>query len=289
MGIFVNKVNSILKKTVSSSCKQKKVAPHSEVSSFSYFDLNASPLNINRPKINHLSSKLLLEGKGKAFIPNDIHFTSDKSVSPDLDATHRFLDSYHVFKTEYNAKNLPVLGECIKKVFFIDNFEKPYGSISITKNFDEPIATAGLYQCAALAIVDKKEKVQTLLHFFPNTLKKYNDELLDYILRYGNSEDLEFTIVPGCYEKTDNTIGVLVDKIIEKRPNANINFKYFPNENGHNVLILKDGQLYTIKESNIIEKIKNPMEDICYAVVPEEIIVKRLEKMCKDGKIDTTL
>ena len=278
MSIIINKVNNIIHKVFSPRSKEHKTnEPNSKNALSKSINLNNSPLNIDRPKINNLSSKTLLQNGGKAFVPTDINYSSTKSVKPFSENEHRFINTYGNFKAEYNAKKLPMLHKSIEKAYFVNNFAEPYGSISITKSFDEPIATTGLYECVALAIVDKKEKVQTLLHFFPSTLKKYNDELLDYLLRFGNSENLEFIIVPGCYEETDNTIGVLVDKIEEKRPNANINFRYFTNENGHNIFILKDGKPFTIKESNIIKIIDNPIQDICYATIPKHILDKRIK------------
>lgn len=271
LSLFVNKLCSIFGKKVPTVVLSvpNTSAPitHKETQ---IVDLNTSPANINRPKINNLSSKLLLKAKGKAFVPktrNDCtHYTSVRDLTP----ANVFLDENHKFKPEYNAKELSVLDEEIGEVFSVDNLYYPHGSIALTKDFDDTIITSNLWQCAALSIVNKKENIQTLLHFCPTMLKKYNDELLDYLLKFGDPENLEFTIVPGCFDDTDNTMAVLYDKIKEKIPNANINFKFFPKDSDE-VLVLKNGNLFSTEYSNILSKVVNPMEDICYATIPNEI------------------
>ena len=243
-----------------------------DLTSMKPVDLNVSPSNINRPKINNLSSRLLLEGKGIAFVPKSKSecFPFVPSLDLNQESTNVFLDENHKFKSEYNAKELPVLDEDMDEVFSVENLRYPMGSISLTKDFDDTIITSNLWQCAALAIVNKKENVQTLLHFCPTIMKKNNDALLDYLLKFGNEEDLEFTIVPGSDAITDNTMGVLVDRIKTKYPNKNINFKYFPEES-EKVLALKNGELYSVSSENISNEIKNPEQEICYATIPNDI------------------
>ena len=276
---FVGKFSSFVKDGISKRNAQKFVSLTSKDSSniSKVVDLNISPANIYRSQINNLSSKFLLK-KGKSFVPKDINFDYHSSVGSGAKVYHRFLDESVHFKPEYNAKELPLLSKKLNNVFIVDNNISPHGSISISKSFDEPIMTTGLLQCAALAIVDTKEKVQTLLHFCPTTVKQFNDELLDYLLKFGNTENLKYTIVPGAYSATDNTIGVLVDKIMKKRPNANIQFKYFP-ENSSECLVLKNGELFSAESKNILSRIVNPIDDICYASIPTDIMLKKVREI----------
>ena len=70
MSLFVNKLGSIFGKKVPTVVLSAPNTPapttHKEPQTV---DLNTSPANINRPKINNLSSKFLLDAKGKQFVP----------------------------------------------------------------------------------------------------------------------------------------------------------------------------------------------------------------------------
>lgn len=272
MSLFVSKLSNIVKDNFSVFAQKGKTkgALSNIQNTTKAIDLNVSPANINRPKLNNLSSRFLIQNKGRAFVPKDCDFEMISSVHRGSAIKHRFLDEKMCFKPEYKASELPILNKKLENVFVVDNLHYPNGSVAITKGFDDVISTSGLWQCAGLAIVDKKEKTQTLLHFCPTVLKKYNDELLDYLLKFGDPENLEFTIVPGCFDDTDNTMAVLFDKIKEKIPKANINFKFFP-ENSDEVLVLKNGNLFSTEYSNILSKVVNPMEDICYATIPNDL------------------
>lgn len=260
-----NKIRNIFRPSLPLEIKAANInSPIGNEKIQSAVNLNNSPANFNRPKINNLSSKLLLDGRGKVFDFSDIpaeKFIS--SVDYKTPVTNRFLDKNHKFKSEYNAEELPILNKKIDECYDISNNAYPYGSIAITKSFDDTITTSGLWQCAALAIVDKKENVQTLLHLCPTVLKAGNDSILDYLLKFGNTENIEFTIVPGTDDITDNTMGILVDKIREKHPKANINFKHFA-EDADKTLVLKNGELYSTSHENIQKYTVNPMEDIVY-------------------------
>ena len=166
-------------------------------------------------------------------------------------------------KSTLNPKTLNKNNDEIE-TYDISNFAEPAGTIAIsTKIYGKPISTYGLLQCAGISFVDKDKEIQTLLHLCPTVNKKDNDELIHYIISHSKPEDLEITIVPGCYEETDNTIAYFMDAIGEYKDKAKITFANFPDKKS-NTLILQNGKL-TCSDGSNLYWITNPKGKLIHA------------------------
>ncbi|MBR6722050.1 hypothetical protein IKL64_01185 [bacterium] len=160
-----------------------------------------------------------------------------------------------------------------KNFIHISNFEPPYGSIAATTGLDGCITTNKIYQCAAVAIVDKSNNMQTLIHAFPGQTQKEITELIRHVTSKSNITDLEITIAPGIYEDYDKTVRGIVTALKEVGAGKKIKFANFSEdvrifERG---LILQDGKLTCCTKDEIekaTNKIVNPKEYISYVYAP---------------------
>ena len=168
------------------------------------------------------------------------------------------------YNKELNPSFLPKHSKRVNTIS-IDNFSPPHGSIAISGKLNEAFSTFGLLQCAGVSFVDKKHNLQTLMHFCPYVDDKSNSDLLKYILSYSNPEDLEITIVPGCYEQTDSTISYIVDKVNEYASGAKIKFAQFSREDENKNLVLEKGNLFAADIAKINVFASNPMDRISSA------------------------
>lgn len=145
------------------------------------------------------------------------------------------------FMDNIRANTMPIIRP--SKAMYVS----PVGTNAISGTLREPIATDGLLQCAALAVVDKTHNLQTLVHCNPGMSAKENRAILEYILSHSAAQDLEIAIAPGFYTKTENMISYLVDNIKDIMPEAKINFVNFPDSN-HTSVILEGGILKCCKK-----------------------------------------
>ena len=160
-----------------------------------------------------------------------------------------------------------------KNFIHISNFEPPYGSIAATTGLDGCITTNKLYQCAAVAIVDKSGNIQTLIHAFPGQTQAEITELIRHVTSKSNVKDLEITIAPGIYEDYDKTVKGIVTGLKEIGADENIKFANFSDEVKifERGLILQDGKLTCCTKDEIekaTNKIVNPKESISYVYAP---------------------
>ena len=165
-------------------------------------------------------------------------------------------------KNSFNPEVLPIM-KGRKHVYTASNFDAPYGSIAIPATLDETLSTNGLYQCAAMAVVDRSQNLQTLIHFCPTVPKAQNDALLKHIFSHSNPKDLEVTLVPGCSEMTDNTIKYLVGFVNSEVKGAKLRYMHFPNDD-YSHLVLRKGELMCAQKRNLIRTI-NPEDRIVFA------------------------
>ena len=160
-----------------------------------------------------------------------------------------------------------------KNFIHISNFDPPYGSIAATTGLDDCITTNKLYQCAAVAIVDKKSNTQTLIHAFPGQTQEEITELIKHITSKSMVKDLEITIAPGIYEDYDKTVRGIVTGLKEIGADKKIKFANFSKDVKifNRGLILQDGKLTCCTGEEIekaTNKIVNPKETISYVYAP---------------------
>ena len=171
---------------------------------------------------------------------------------------------YIEFKKELNPTILPIAKGNFKG-YQISNFHNPSGSIAIQTRLKTTLATSGLFQCAAVSFVDKKNNLQTLLHLCPTADKKSNLLLMEYLTSNCNKDNLEISIVAGCDTYTDDTITLIMNFINKNCPNAKVNFMDYP-DNYHDFLILNNGILQCIDDYRDFETLAiNPYGKIIYA------------------------
>ncbi|MBQ8848584.1 MAG: hypothetical protein IJ003_06530 [Candidatus Gastranaerophilales bacterium] len=205
---------------------------------------------------------------------------TDKSIIPSMIFEYEFSvkDTHGEFtppKTQYvtpqnmeNCKFLqkykPITLKCIQVndlAYDADNLSYPNGTIAIPSSKKDLLTTSGMWQCAAIAIVDKKQDLQTIVHYCENypKIQEVNYLILDYITSFSNPKDLEITIVPGCYEETNQRIDSIVKYFKERRNIKNIRFANFPN--GSSTLAIKDGKVFCLPYG-IRKPIYNPINKI---------------------------
>ena len=156
-----------------------------------------------------------------------------------------------------------------EKVLHISNFADPGGTIAISTTLDQAISTDQMLQCAGIAIVDKSQNLQTLVHCFPGSIDS-NKQILEYIFSHSDSKNLEIYIVPGSSYYTDQTINFLLETSKELAGDAKItlcnlprrNFLAEPSDNtvafGKEAVVLKNGELTCCEANDLVNKIVNP-------------------------------
>ena len=206
---------------------------------------------ITKPITRNIEPKSFREAPGKDKFPEFL----DKYIND--------VESYaeHItIKPEYNPRTLkPVVG--LRRTLDASNFDFPYGTIAIPAKLDETLSTSGLLQCSAMAIVDRTQNLQTLVHCCPTI--GGNESLLKYIFSHSNPKNLDITIVPGSYKETDTTIDFLVNMVKKHAPEAKLNFANFPDIDNC-VAILENGILKCGTRENIIATV-NPKTRIINA------------------------
>ena len=227
----------------------------------------------NNQPINEVNKSLVKSKYGELLKPKYIH--APESRFPESCLTTRYRTHYNfiqkdketgniTFKKELNPQKLPYTKGKFKG-YGISNFQNPHGSIAIQTRLKTTISTSGLYQCAAVSFVDRKNNLQTLLHLCPTADKKSNLLLLDYLTSNCNKDNLEISIVAGCDAYTDDTITLLMRFIREKCPTSKVNFMDYPDEYA-NTIILNNGNLQCLDSNSNFECLStNPYSKIIYA------------------------
>lgn len=175
---------------------------------------------------------------------------------------------YDKFYDWAKPKILKEYTSSIKESIHLTNFDKLDGSLAVSSGFDGTVlSTDGLFQCAGLSIVDRKQSLQSLIHCYaweePSDMKK----MLEYILKHSKPNDLEISLIPGCRATTCNTIDGVNDLIKQIHPQAKINYMNFPDNitrNGNLAIVLKNGELNFCHTDMIQNKNINPLNRIVY-------------------------
>ena len=157
-----------------------------------------------------------------------------------------------------------------KTVLDVSNFDYPFGSIAASTKLDDCIATGNLLQCAGVAIVDKKNNIQTLIHCCPGQSKEDITKLLEHSVSR-NNKDLKITVITGTYDDCDMTISSIVDSLKQVAPDNKIKFANFSNDVKifDRAVILENGELTCCTNTelnNLPNKVVNPKDGISYIV-----------------------
>ena len=230
-------------------------------------------VDLNNQPISEVNKSLVKRKYAELLKPQYIH--AQESRFPESCLTTQYKTHYNfiqqdketgniIFRKELNPQKLPYTNGKFKG-YEISNFHNPSGSIAIQTRLKSTLSTSGLYQCAAVSFVDRKNNLQTLLHLCPMADKKSNLLLLDYLTSNCNKDNLEISIVAGCDTYTDDTITLLMSFIKEKCPTSKVNFMDYPNVYDDQI-VLNNGNLQCIGEDGKFETMAiNPYSKIIYA------------------------
>ena len=157
-----------------------------------------------------------------------------------------------------------------KTVLNVSNFDYPRGSIAASTKLDDCIATGDLLQCAGVAIVDKKNNMQTLIHCFPGQSKEDITKLLEHSVSR-NNKDLKITVITGADDACDMTISGVVDSLKQVAPDNKIKFANFSNDVDifDRAVVLENGKLTCCSNTELEKlpnKVVNPKDGISYIV-----------------------
>ena len=165
-------------------------------------------------------------------------------------------------------KEIQECREPIKESLHLSAFDKLNGSLGAFSEFDgKVISTDRLFECAALAIVDTKQKLQSLIHCYAWENKSDLKVMLNYITKHSNQKDLEFFFVPGCKKETANTLLAMDDILKKSCPQAKFNYMNYPygyKQFANTAVILQNGELKFCNTNLIQDKRINPINEILY-------------------------
>lgn len=169
------------------------------------------------------------------------------------------------FHKKYNPTVLPQV-KPNGNTIFLSNYVYPRGSVGAFSTLDREISTAGIFQCASVAIVDKTHNTQSLLHISPFVSKDRSGELIKHVISNSNSKDLKISIIPGCFDESDFTVDFIVNTIKKLVPNQKINFVNFPRTVDYydRAVILRNGELSCCDVSEITKNNINPKNNLLY-------------------------
>ena len=234
---------------------------------------NLQNVDFNNQPISEVNRNIIKTPYGQLLKPMYIHAPESRFPEPCLSYNknhYTFIQKnketgYVEFKKELNPTNLPIAKGHFKG-YKISNFHNPSGSIAIQTRLKSSISTSGLFQCAAVAFVDRKNNLQTLLHLCPTADKKSNILLLDYLTSNCDRDNLEISIVAGCDTYTDDTITLIMNFVNKNCPNAKVNFMDYPNPYDDE-LVLNNGNLQCIDDDSSKFEVTaiNPYGKIIYA------------------------
>ena len=171
----------------------------------------------------------------------------------------------------YNAVKPKTLKEWtspIEESIHLTNFDKLDGSLAVSSGFDGSVlSTDGLFQCAGLSVIDKRQSVQSLVHCFAWEVTSDMKKMLEYILKHSNPKNLEISLIPGCRATTCSTVDGINDLVKQIYPNVKVNYMRFPEnvpKSGDLAVVLKNGELGFCNTNMIQKKNINPLDRIIY-------------------------
>lgn len=177
-------------------------------------------------------------------------------------------DGYQAF----NSEILPINNHPPKGVE-LSNFVEPRSSVAIKTKPDEAIYTAGLFQCAGLAIYDTKTNTQSLSHVFVRTS---SSDIKKDLLKLHDSEAfqepgrLKISMVNGCYVESEDTMNRALEVLHSINPESakSVKFRHIPDDD-HQMIGIHNGELFAIRymksNKNSFIKATNPMDRIVYS------------------------
>lgn len=175
---------------------------------------------------------------------------------------------WNKFYESVNPRTLVEHSGSIKESTHLTNFDKLDGSLAVSSGFDGSVlSTDGLFQCAGLAVVDKKQRIQSLVHCFAYDSIPDMNKMLKYILKHSNPQDLEISLIPGCRARTASTVSGIDDLIKQIYPKVKINYMNFPagaERTRNTAIILQNGELSFCNTELIQNKKINPIDKIIY-------------------------
>ena len=187
---------------------------------------------------------------------------------------HDELNTYYEFSEESGASTLRK--ETLpndQQIIEASQSSPPYGTVAGTSTLDQTIITSELNQCVALAVVDKANNKQSLIHIFPGQSVESNKKIIEYIVSQSKPEDIELSVVSGFTESASSTVQFVLDAVKELLPDTEVNLYNFEKDCG--TVILKDGELSCCGGNSVYEArdniIKNPESNIVYATNSTEI------------------
>lgn len=202
-------------------------------------------------------------------------FPKTMNTGSNIIENYNFFDSFEPYFAEFTDDINPLIMKRIKpqlenKVIHVSNFDRPNGTIAASSRLNETLFTDKIRDCAAIAIVDKTQNLQSLIHCFPAQSSKSNEEIVKYILSHSKPENLEISIIPGINEESGKTISFLVDMVKKYANEAKLNFLNFPrNKMGfrygdERAILVQNGEIGFCKNFEVGNKIINPKEYITY-------------------------
>ena len=181
---------------------------------------------------------------------------------------------YCRLKRFLKPQTLPVV-DYTERTFHISNFYNPCGTIAIASTLDKTISTDELCQCAAMAIVDREQNLQVLMHCCPYKNAVENRAILEYIMSHFKKSSPEITFVPGRFHESGQAIQFCIDNI------ADIMGKEFPvkfaqvPERKYDFIGLRNGELgCSTKKPDEID-INNP-DKIIFSSIADDVVNGKL-------------
>ena len=161
-----------------------------------------------------------------------------------------------------------------------DNGSSTYsqaGDTYLRSELNVPISTAGVGNCAVIALVNHETGIQTLIHKGPNTSLESALEVIKNHMPEGFDK---VTIIPGINPSTRITATSLFNAAKEINPNAQVEFKHFSHENNSQI-ILYDGNTYgsSVKDNNPLFNIVDSRTYTSYS---------KFDKLITLGKVNNT-
>ena len=157
-----------------------------------------------------------------------------------------------------------------KTVLHISNFDYPCGSIGAVTELNGCIATGKLLQCAGVAVVDKSNNMQALIHCYPWQSVEDFSKLLEHFVPKNNKK-AEITIISGAPDNCDMTITAIVDVLKQIVPGNKVKFANFTKDVKifDRAVVLHNGRLTCCSNSeleHLVNKDTNPKDEISYIV-----------------------
>lgn len=225
-------------------------------------------------KIKNYFSELFVAAKRPCIKPKPTKILHAKGSKPIIEGeqTYNYIDCDNArIMKKHNPTTLKKAAlPKDKTVLHVSNFDYPYGSIGAATDLKGCIATGKLLQCAGVAVVDKSNNTQALIHCYPWQSVEDFSKLLKHFVPQ-NNKNAEITIIPGAPDNCDMTISAIVDVLKHISPDNKVKFANFSKDVRifDRAVVLQDGKLTCCPNSeleNLANKVTNPKDEISYIV-----------------------